>query len=89
MKAKKIILQEEFVVGILIGSYQNYKQQFKHKHKQLTLIELITHIIMEDTNCKELHATKTKALAIKAKMVQHNSHNRSHTHKSSFASFKK
>lgn len=88
LKAEKIVLQEEFVAGILIEklpeSWSDYKQQLKHRHKQLTLAELITHIIIEDTNRKELQATKAKALAMKAHLVQHNSNNRRYTHKPSF-----
>ena len=87
LKAEKIILQEEFVAGILIEklpeSWSDYKQQLKHKHKQLTLAELITHIIIEDTNRKELQAARAKALAMKANLVQHNSYNNNkrYTHK--------
>ena len=57
LKAEKIELPEHFVAGLLIeklpDSWSEYKQQLKHKQKQLSLGDLITHIIIEDTNCKE------------------------------------
>ena len=46
LKTENITLQEEFVVGVLIEklpqSWSDYKQQLKHKHKQLSLANLIT-----------------------------------------------
>ena len=57
IRAEKIELLEQFVVGLLIeklpDSWSDYKQQLKHKQKQLSLTGLITHIIIEDTNRKE------------------------------------
>ena len=54
LKAEKIELLEQFVAGLLIeklpDSWSEYKQQLKHKQKQLFLGDLITHIIVEDTN---------------------------------------
>ena len=51
LRAEKIELPKQFVVGLLIeklpDSWSNYKQQLKHKHKQLSLVDMITHIIIE------------------------------------------
>jgi len=78
MKAKNIKLPKGFVNGILIeklpNSWSDYKQQLKHKHRQLSLINLITHIIIVDTNRKELQATRKKKMTIKANLVEGNSH---------------
>ena len=56
LRAEKIELPEQFVIGLLIeklpDSWSDYKQQLKHKQKQLSLADLITHIIIEDTNRK-------------------------------------
>jgi len=52
IKAENILLPDEFVSELLIeklpSSWTNYKQQLKHRHKQMTLQELITHIMVED-----------------------------------------
>ena len=73
LRAKKIELPEWFVVGLLIeklpDSWSGYKQQLKHKQKQLSLVDLITHIIIEDTNRKEQKATKAKQMTTKANLV--------------------
>ena len=73
LKTENINLPEEFVAGILIeklpDTWSDYKQQLKHKHRQLSLADLITHIIIEDTNRKELQATKSKEMAFKANLV--------------------
>ena len=42
---------------------------------------MITHIIIEDTNCKEIQVVKAMALAMKANLVLHNSYNKRYTHK--------
>jgi len=74
LKAEKITLLEEFITGLLIEklleSWSHYKQQLKHKHKQLSLADLITHIIIEDTNQKEAKVAKGKEIATKANLVQ-------------------
>jgi len=50
MKAENINLLERFVAGTLNkklpNSWSDYKQQLKHKHIKLSLIDLITHIII-------------------------------------------
>lgn len=66
LKSKNITLLEEFVVGLLIeklpSSWYNYKQQLKHNHKQLSLVDLITHIILKDNNRKEAKIAKRKEI---------------------------
>ncbi|XP_052197499.1 uncharacterized protein LOC127804643 isoform X1 [Diospyros lotus] len=70
LKAEKIVLQEEFAAGLLIEklleSWNNYKNQLKHKHKQLSLEDLVIHIIIEETNRKELQSAMAKEMAHKA-----------------------
>jgi len=74
IKAESIALPDEFVSELLIEkllqSWTNYKQQLKHKHKQMSLSDLITHIIIEDTNRKECAATKAKTLFAKTNVVE-------------------
>lgn len=76
LKAENIPLPDEFIAGILIEklpeSWNNYKNQLKHKQKQLPLADLITHIIIEDTNRKESRAAKARALASQANLIQNN-----------------
>ena len=73
LKAENIPLPDKFVAGILIEklpeSWKDYKNQLKHKQKQLPLADLITHIIMEDTNRKESRAAKAKSLASQANLI--------------------
>ena len=49
-EAKNIILPDEFVLELLIEklpqSWTDYKQQLKHMHRQMSLPDLITHIII-------------------------------------------
>ena len=74
LRVEKIELPEQFVLGLLIeklpDSWNDYKQQLKHKHKQLSMVNLITHIIIEYTNRKEKKATKAKQMTTKANLVQ-------------------
>ncbi|XP_021631823.1 uncharacterized protein LOC110629217 [Manihot esculenta] len=80
LKSENIPLQEELVAGLLIEklptSWSDYRQQLKHKHKQLSLSELITHIIIEDTNKKEIKKTKGKKIAANANLIQDKPHYR-------------
>jgi hypothetical protein len=80
MKAEKITLPDEFVARILIEklseSWSDYKNQLKHKQKQLPLADLITHIIIEDTNRREIKASKAKSLVARANMVQNKATNK-------------
>ena len=70
LRVEKIELPKLFVAGLLIEklphSWSDYKQQLKHKQKQLSLSDLITHTIIEDTNRKEQKATKAKQMTTKA-----------------------
>jgi len=74
IKTESITLSDEFVSLLLIEklpqSWKNYKQQLKHKHKQMSLSDVITHIIIEDTNRKECVAAKAKTLSAKANVVK-------------------
>jgi len=74
IKAENIVLPDEFVSELLIEklpqSWTDYKQQLKHKHKQMSLPDLITHIIIEDTNQKECAAARAKALSAKANVIE-------------------
>jgi len=66
IKAENIVLPDEFVSELLIEklpqSWTDYKQQLKHRHKQMSLPYLVTHIIIEDTNRKECATARAKAL---------------------------
>jgi len=74
IKVENILMPNEFVSELLIeklsSSYIDYKQQLKHRHKQMTLQELITHMIIEDTNRKECATIRAKALSIKTNVVE-------------------
>ncbi|KAF7826923.1 Retrovirus-related Pol polyprotein from transposon TNT 1-94 [Senna tora] len=74
LKVEKINLPDEFVAGIQIEklpeSRSDYKQQLKHKQKQLSLTDLITHIIIDDTNQKMIRIAKGKELATKENLVE-------------------
>lgn len=74
LKSENIILPKVFDVGLLIEkmivTLVDYKQQFKHKHKQMSFIDLMIHIIIEETNKKKLHATRTMHFLIMANLVQ-------------------
>jgi len=48
----------------------NYKQQLKHKHRHMSLSNLITYIIIKDTSLKECDAAKVKTLLAKTNMVE-------------------
>jgi len=64
IKEENIILLDEFVSELLIEKlpplWIDYKQQLKHKHKQMSLPKLITHIIIEYTNRKGVLLQGTK-----------------------------
>lgn len=76
LKAENIILPDVFVAGALVeklpDSWNDYKQQLKHKHKQMSLNDLIVHIIIEDTSRKECGAARAKALESRANLIQNN-----------------
>ncbi|XP_068504307.1 uncharacterized protein [Phaseolus vulgaris] len=73
IKTESITLPDEFVSELLIEklpqSWTDYKQ-LKHRQKQMSLSDLITYIIIEDTNRKECAAAKSKTLSAKANVVE-------------------
>ena len=81
LKIENFSLFNKFVSKLLnvklSESWTNYKQQLKHKYKQMSLSDLITYIIIEDTNRKESIATRTKAMSAKANTVQDKSFHKS------------
>jgi len=74
IKTESITLADEFVSELLIKklpqSWTDYKQQLKHKHKHMSLLDMITYIIIKDTNRKECTAAKAKTLSAKANVVE-------------------
>ena len=76
MKAENIQLPDAFVAGALVeklpNSWTDYKQQLKHKHKQMSLNDLIKHIIIEDISRKECEVARGKALESRANLIQNN-----------------
>ncbi|GMI72561.1 hypothetical protein HRI_000925400 [Hibiscus trionum] len=76
LKSENITLPEEFVTGLLIEklppSWNDYKQQLKHKHKQLSLKELITRIIIEKTNRKEVMNANKREFTTRANLIEGN-----------------
>ncbi|KAK3445934.1 hypothetical protein EUGRSUZ_A01132 [Eucalyptus grandis] len=71
LKAENINLQELFAsIEKLPESWNNYKQQLKHKDKQLSLADLIVHIIIENTTRKKIKVAKAKEIATRANLVQ-------------------
>ncbi|GMJ01000.1 hypothetical protein HRI_003769200 [Hibiscus trionum] len=79
LKAENINLPNAFVAGIFIeklpDSWNDYKQQLRQKPNQLSLTDLITHIIIENTNRKNLKAKRTRERTVKANLVEdHNLH---------------
>lgn len=77
LKAKGISLPEKFVVGVLIekllDSWNDYKNSLKHNQTNFTIEDIVTHILIEDTNRKE--SFKAKELALKANLVQDQNNN--------------
>ena len=45
------ILHANMLIEKFPPSWSNYRNQFKHKKKDLTLQELISHLRTEDANC--------------------------------------
>ena len=74
IKAESIALPDEFMSKLLIEkllqSWIDYKKQLKHRHKHMLLSDLITHIIIEDTNRKECATAKVKTLSTKTNVVK-------------------
>ncbi|PHU05195.1 hypothetical protein BC332_26017 [Capsicum chinense] len=85
LKAEDIVLPGKFVVGVLIEKlpelWNDYKNNLKLKQTNFTIEEIITHILIEDTNRKE--SFKAKQTALKANLVQvQHSNNRRYGNKS-------
>ncbi|GMJ12565.1 hypothetical protein like AT4G00980 [Hibiscus trionum] len=78
LKSENITLPEEFVAELLIEklppSCNDYKQQLKHKHKhkQLSLKELITRIIIEKINRKEVMNANKREFTTRANLIEEN-----------------
>nr|KYP46090.1 hypothetical protein KK1_032325 [Cajanus cajan] len=73
LKSKNLFLPNVFILELLIEklleNWTNYKKHLKHRHKKISLTDLITHIIIEDANRKECAVAKAKSLATKANVV--------------------
>ena len=71
---KDIKLPEPFVAGHLIetlpNSWKDYKNNIKHKRKQMSLEDVILHIRIEEQNWNKDKAEKVKELSSKAKVVE-------------------
>nr|XP_009782342.1 PREDICTED: uncharacterized protein LOC104231104 [Nicotiana sylvestris] len=78
LKAEGMSLPEKFVAGVLIeklsDSWSDYKNNLKHKQKNFTIGEIVTHILIEDSNRKE--SAKARMTALKANLVQSSNNNR-------------
>ncbi|XP_016450228.1 uncharacterized protein LOC107775070 [Nicotiana tabacum] len=78
LKAERVPLPEKFVAGVLIekllDSWSDYKNNLKHKQKNFTIEEIVTHILIEDSNRKE--SAKARMTALKANLVQNSNNNR-------------
>lgn len=72
IQTENISSQEESVARFFIKklpeSWRDYKQQLKHKHRQLSLAYFIIQIIIEDTDVRELK--NTKEIASKSNLAQ-------------------
>ncbi|OIS96469.1 hypothetical protein A4A49_58572, partial [Nicotiana attenuata] len=70
-------LPEKFAVGVLIeklsDSWCDYKNNLKHKQKNFTIEEIVTHILIEDSNRKE--SAKARMTTLKANLVQSSNNN--------------
>ena len=73
LEIENISLCDEFISKLLIEklpeSWTDYKQQLNYRHKQMSLSDLITHIIIENTNRKKNVAARTKAMSTKANLI--------------------
>lgn len=74
LKGVNITLPDSFIAGILIEklpeSWNNYKQQLRHKHTQLSFPDLITHIIIEETKPQGVEGRKSYDHDIRSKIDQ-------------------
>ncbi|XP_019237690.1 PREDICTED: uncharacterized protein LOC109217859 [Nicotiana attenuata] len=78
LKAEGMSLPEKFAAGVLIeklhDSWSDYKNNLKHKQKNFTIEEIVTHILIVDSNRKI--SAKARMTALKANLVQSNNNNR-------------
>ncbi|OIT36784.1 hypothetical protein A4A49_46442, partial [Nicotiana attenuata] len=78
LKAEGMSLPEKFAAGVLIeklpDSWSDYKNNLKHKQKNFTIEEIVTHILIEDSNRKE--SAKARMTTLKANLVQSSNNNR-------------
>ena len=69
-----IKLPKPFVVGYLVEtlpeSWKDYKNNMKHKRKQMSLEDVIIHIRIEDQNQNRDNVKKAKELSSKANVVE-------------------
>ena len=76
LKNEDIKLPKKFAAGMLIEklpeSWANYKNNLKHKQKNYPIDELVKHILIEDSNVKELRVVKSKKMTLKTNLVQSN-----------------
>ena len=71
IKVESTTLHDEFMSELpiekLSQSWTDYKQQLKHKHKQMSLSDLISHVIIKDTNKNECAAARSQSLVYQGK----------------------
>ncbi|XP_071918913.1 uncharacterized protein [Coffea arabica] len=96
LKNEDINLPENFATSMLIEklskSWIDYKNNLKHKQKNYTIDKLVKHILIEDSNRKELRTVKAKEMAFKASPIQSNNKryaNKFQNYKSNNPNFKK
>ena len=69
-----IKLLEPFVVGYLVEtfpeSWKDYKNNMKHKRKQMSLKDVINHVRIEEQNRNRNNVEKAKELSFEANVVE-------------------
>ena len=74
MKDKNINLLEGFHCKNYPIYGETLNNNLSNNHKQLSLTNIITHIIIKDINIKKLQATRKKEMTIKVNLVKMSSH---------------
>ncbi|CAI8583585.1 unnamed protein product [Vicia faba] len=65
------VLQANFLIEKLLDSWSNYRNQQKHKKKDLNLLELVNHMNIELANrLKDKHVPKVSDNLVKASVVE-------------------
>ncbi|XP_077214618.1 uncharacterized protein LOC143849484 [Tasmannia lanceolata] len=76
LKREGMDLPEPFIVGALIEklpeSWIDYKNNMKHKRKDMSLEEVIVHIRIKEKNSSLINSDKAKELTSKANLVEDN-----------------